>query len=57
MFPPGEVYAGVSTVTTACRPLFQHPQAIALGQGELAARWRSTGSRRRLGRFGLREDS
>jgi hypothetical protein len=57
MFPPGKVYAGVSTVTTARRPLFQHPQAIALRQGELAARWSSTGSSRRLGRFGFREDS
>ena len=55
MFPPGKVYAGVSTVTTAGRPLFQHPQAIALGQGEPAARWSSTGSSRRLGRFGFRK--
>ncbi len=57
MFPPEQVYAGVSTVTTARRALFWHPPAIVNGQEELATQWRSRRLRRRLGRCVLREDS
>jgi hypothetical protein len=35
MFPPGEVYAGVSTVTTAGRPLFQHRKRSLTGRESL----------------------
>jgi len=57
MFPPEQVYAGVSTLTTARRALFRYPQAILHGYEEPAIRWCSTRLRRRLGRCVPREDS